>query len=176
MEHSRKQQVPKKTITSSDTTTLKEFDQKTTLFNTMTKSKSFNKIPKHKALYHALIGSILKDEDAIDKSVAGELKKRKPDDVDRDDGPTAGSDRGLKKQSTSKGSETSKKTSSSKDSSKGKSPTTSSKFEEPIFVQDPDYAKHDNAEFENFDMPIDQGEDLGKTKENPNDKAVPKND
>ncbi|GJY36920.1 hypothetical protein Tco_0422298 [Tanacetum coccineum] len=120
--------------------------------------------------------SILKDEDAIDKSVAGELKKRKPDDVDRDDGPTAGSDRGLKKQSTSKGSETSKKTSSSKDSSKGKSPTTSSKFEEPIFVQDPDYAKHDNAEFENFDMPIDQGEDLGKTKENPNDKAVPKND
>ncbi|GJW28272.1 hypothetical protein Tco_0045147, partial [Tanacetum coccineum] len=84
--------------------------------------------------------------------------------------------RGLKKQSTSKGIETSKKTSTSKDSSKGKSPTTSSKFEEPIFVQDPDYAKHDNAEFENFDMPMDQGEDLGKTKENPNDEAVPKND
>ncbi|GKA73251.1 hypothetical protein Tco_0779467 [Tanacetum coccineum] len=43
MEHLRKQQVPKETITSSDTTTLEEFDQKTTLFETMTKSKSFNK-------------------------------------------------------------------------------------------------------------------------------------
>ncbi|GKF34741.1 hypothetical protein Tco_0107941, partial [Tanacetum coccineum] len=39
MEHARKQQVPKVTITSSDTTALEEFDQKTTLFETMNKSK-----------------------------------------------------------------------------------------------------------------------------------------
>nr|GEU64030.1 reverse transcriptase domain-containing protein [Tanacetum cinerariifolium] len=69
MEHTRKQQVPKETINSSDTTTLAEFDQKTTLFETMTKSKSFNKSSKQRALYHALIESILKDENAMDEGV-----------------------------------------------------------------------------------------------------------
>ncbi|GJX36902.1 hypothetical protein Tco_0248459 [Tanacetum coccineum] len=43
----------------------------------------------HKALYHALMESILKDEDAMDKGVADKSKKRKPDDVDRDEGPPA---------------------------------------------------------------------------------------
>ncbi|GKB09612.1 hypothetical protein Tco_0837924 [Tanacetum coccineum] len=85
MEHARKQQVPKETITSSDTVALEEFDQKPTLFNTMTKSKSFNKSPKHRALYHALMESILENEDALDKGVADELKKRKPDDADKDE-------------------------------------------------------------------------------------------
>ncbi|GJS62374.1 hypothetical protein Tco_0657158 [Tanacetum coccineum] len=92
MEHARKQQVPKATITSSDTTALKEFDQKTTLFETMTKSKPFNKIPKQRALYHALMESILEDEEAMDKGVTDQLKKRKQDDADKDEGPFAGSD------------------------------------------------------------------------------------
>ncbi|GJT84802.1 hypothetical protein Tco_1066519 [Tanacetum coccineum] len=48
----------------------------------MTKSKSFNKSPKQRALYHALMESILEDEDAMDKGVAEKLKKRKPDDAD----------------------------------------------------------------------------------------------
>ncbi|GKB51182.1 hypothetical protein Tco_0901935, partial [Tanacetum coccineum] len=148
MEHARKQQVPKETITSSDTTTLEEFDQKTTLFETMT----FNKILKHRALNHALIESILKDKDAMEE-----------------------------------GTETSKKTSVTKESSKGKSLTTSSKSTksgksakdqviELISVQDYDYAKYDDAKFDNTDMPMDQGEDLRKTDEQPNDKAVPDND
>ncbi|GKE96490.1 hypothetical protein Tco_1581345 [Tanacetum coccineum] len=85
MEHARKKQVPKETITSSDTVVLENFDQKTTLFNTMTKSKSFNKSPKNRALYHALMESIFQDEDAMDKGVADELKKRKPDDDDDKD-------------------------------------------------------------------------------------------
>nr|GEW38284.1 hypothetical protein [Tanacetum cinerariifolium] len=67
MEHARKQQVPKETITSSDTTDLTEFDKKTTLFEKMIKSKSFNKSLKQRALYHALMESILGDEDAIDE-------------------------------------------------------------------------------------------------------------
>ncbi|GJZ04776.1 hypothetical protein Tco_0538051 [Tanacetum coccineum] len=161
MEHASKQQVPKFTITSSDTATLEHFDQKTTLFNTMTNSKSFNKSPKHRALYHALMESILEDEDAMVK--------------------------GLKIQRTRKGTETSKKTSTSNDSSKGKSPSTSLKYsksgksakdqvEEPIFVQDSGYAKHDDAEFDNTDMSMDHGEDLGKTDEQPNDEDVPKYD
>nr|GEU54364.1 hypothetical protein CTI12_AA475510 [Tanacetum cinerariifolium] len=38
-----------------------------------------------------------------------------------------------------------------------------------------DYAKHDDVEFDNTDMPMDHGEDLGKTDEQPNDEAIPKN-
>nr|GEU52072.1 hypothetical protein [Tanacetum cinerariifolium] len=75
----------------------------------MTKSKSFDRNPKHGALYHALMKSILEDEDAMDKGVVDKLKKRKPDDVDRDDDPHAGPDQGLKKKKTSKDVEPSKK-------------------------------------------------------------------
>ncbi|GJZ45906.1 hypothetical protein Tco_0593502 [Tanacetum coccineum] len=53
---------------------------------------SFNISPKQRALYHALIESILEDEDAMDEGVADKLKKRKPDDADKDEGPFAGSD------------------------------------------------------------------------------------
>ncbi|GJZ41350.1 hypothetical protein Tco_0588236 [Tanacetum coccineum] len=88
IEHARKQQVPKETITSSDTIARAEFDQKTTLFKTMTKSKSFNKSLKQRALYHALMESILEDKDAMDEGVADKLKKRKPDDADLDKGPS----------------------------------------------------------------------------------------
>ncbi|GJW13643.1 hypothetical protein Tco_0017776 [Tanacetum coccineum] len=102
MKHARKQQEPKETITSSDTPALEEFDQKTTLFETMTKSKSFNKSPKKRALYHALMESIIEDEDTIDEGVADKLKKRKQNDVDKDKGPSAGSDQGLKRRKKSK--------------------------------------------------------------------------
>ncbi|GJU65486.1 hypothetical protein Tco_1247321 [Tanacetum coccineum] len=75
MEHARKQQVPKETITSSDTTALEQFDQKTTLHQKITNSKSFNRSPKQRALYHVVMESILKDEDAIAESRG--LKRRK---------------------------------------------------------------------------------------------------
>ncbi|GJY15323.1 retrovirus-related pol polyprotein from transposon TNT 1-94 [Tanacetum coccineum] len=55
------------TIKSSDKAALKESDQIRALFKTMTASKTFNKHPKHKALYHALMESILVDEYAMDK-------------------------------------------------------------------------------------------------------------
>nr|GEY14056.1 hypothetical protein [Tanacetum cinerariifolium] len=101
-------QEPKETITSFDTTTLEEFDQKANFFETMTKSKSFNKSPKQRALYHALMDSIQKDEDAMDEGVADKLKKMKQDDADKDEGPFAGSNRGLKRWKTSKDTEPSK--------------------------------------------------------------------
>ncbi|GJT30150.1 hypothetical protein Tco_0910425 [Tanacetum coccineum] len=70
----------------------------------MTKTKSFDKNPKHGALYHALMESILEDEDAMDKGVVDKLKKIKPDDVDKDKDPPAGSNQGLKRRKTSKDS------------------------------------------------------------------------
>ncbi|GJW31013.1 hypothetical protein Tco_0047888 [Tanacetum coccineum] len=75
----------------------------------MIASKTFNKHPKHKALFHALMESILADEDAMDKGVADIQKKRKPDDADRDEDPPAGPDQGLKRRNTSKDIEQSNK-------------------------------------------------------------------
>ncbi|GJY61962.1 hypothetical protein Tco_0462619 [Tanacetum coccineum] len=114
------------------------FDQKTTLFETITKSKSFNKSPKQRALYHALMESILEDEDAMDEGVADKLKKRKPGDVDKDEGPSVGSDRGLKRQKTSKDTEPSKKAKSTETSkgtykSQPKSTGKSTQAEETMF-------------------------------------------
>ncbi|GKF55642.1 hypothetical protein Tco_0165982, partial [Tanacetum coccineum] len=73
---------------------------------TITESKSFNKHPKHKALYHALTESILTDEEAIDQSVADldKQNKRKPVD-DRDEDPPVRLDQGLKRRKTSKHAE-----------------------------------------------------------------------
>ncbi|GJX64307.1 hypothetical protein Tco_0298650 [Tanacetum coccineum] len=90
----------------------------------MTNFKSFNKSPKQRALYHALMESILMDEDAIDEGVADKLKKRKQDDADKDEGPYDVSDRGLKRKKISKDTKPSKKAKSTK-TSKGTSKGTS---------------------------------------------------
>ncbi|GJR23590.1 hypothetical protein Tco_0972117 [Tanacetum coccineum] len=146
---------------------LKNVDHSSALLSTI-KSEVPNAVKEYlgtsvyDALYkHALIELILEDEEAMDKGVTKKVKKRKPDDIDKDEGPSAGSDRGLKRQRTSKRIETSKKTSATKDSSKGKSPATSSKSSKSL---------------DNTDIPMDQGEYLGKTNEQPNDEAVSKND
>ncbi|GJY39011.1 hypothetical protein Tco_0425375 [Tanacetum coccineum] len=104
----------------------------------MTKSKSFNKSPKQRALYHAFIDLILENEDAMDEGVADKLKKRKQDDADKDKGPSAGSNRGLKRHKTSKDTKPSKKaksTESSKCTSKSQPRSTdkSAQAEEPVF-------------------------------------------
>ncbi|GKE70496.1 hypothetical protein Tco_1528568 [Tanacetum coccineum] len=75
MEKARKHQETRYTITLFDSTELQKFDQKRTLFKTMTKTKSFNKKTKHKALYHALIESILEDEDAMDKGLSAQAEE-----------------------------------------------------------------------------------------------------
>nr|GFD14677.1 hypothetical protein [Tanacetum cinerariifolium] len=97
---------------------LNEFDQKRTLFETMTKTKSFDINSKHKSLYHALMMSILEDEYAMDKGIVDKQKKRKPDEKGKDEGPRVGSNQGLKKKKTSKDVEPSKNTMST-DTSKG---------------------------------------------------------
>ncbi|GKB52194.1 hypothetical protein Tco_0902947 [Tanacetum coccineum] len=142
------------------------------MFQTTTNSKSFNKSPKQRALYHALMKSILEDEDTINEGVANKMKKRKQDDADRDEGPSAGSDRGLKRRKTSKDVEPSKdlKSKESKSSSlKGtnsqpKSSGKSAQAEESMF------------EVVDTDMPHNQGGDLGNTGEQPDVKAAPKHD
>nr|GEU62963.1 hypothetical protein [Tanacetum cinerariifolium] len=76
---------------------------------TMTSSKTFNKHPKHTALYHSLMESILANEDAINKGFASIQKKRKPDDADRDEDHPTGPDQGFKRRKTGKETKSSKK-------------------------------------------------------------------
>ncbi|GKB88726.1 hypothetical protein Tco_0960998 [Tanacetum coccineum] len=103
-----------------------------------TETKSFEQNFKHKALYHALMESILEDEDAMDKGVADKLKKRKPADTDRDEGPPAGSNQGLKRKKTGKEPEQSKKdksTGTSKGTTKSQPKSTgkSTQAEDTVF-------------------------------------------
>ncbi|GJZ23452.1 hypothetical protein Tco_0560911 [Tanacetum coccineum] len=78
------------------------------------------------------------DEDAIDEGVADKLKKRKHDDANKDEGPSARSDQGLKRRKTSKDTEPSKKAKSTETSngtskSQQKSTNKSAQVEEMVF-------------------------------------------
>ncbi|GJU82409.1 hypothetical protein Tco_1284774 [Tanacetum coccineum] len=145
-EQAKKQKMPKYTIKSTNTVTLKDFDHKSSLYQTMHNNKTFNRNPANHALYHALMKALIADEDAMDKGVADTVKyhKRQHDDDDDDEeGPSAGSNQGKrtkrrrttesessKKQSTTK--ESPKGKASSKGSKTGKSATTKVPVEEPI--------------------------------------------
>nr|GEX59496.1 integrase, catalytic region, zinc finger, CCHC-type, peptidase aspartic, catalytic [Tanacetum cinerariifolium] len=95
-----------------------------------------------RALYRALMESILEDEDAIDKFVVDKSKKRKLDDGDRDEGPPAGPNQGLKRKKTGKETEPSKRaksTGTSKGTTKSqpKSADTGNTDEPPVVNVDP---------------------------------------
>ncbi|GJT32037.1 hypothetical protein Tco_0922456 [Tanacetum coccineum] len=119
--------MPKFTIKSTDKAALKEFDQKSALYQTMHANKSFNRNPANQRLYHALIEALIEDENAMDKGVANTIKdhKRKHDD---DEDPPARPNQGKKtKRRRTKESESSKKPSTTKETPKGKAPSKGSK-------------------------------------------------
>nr|GEX98483.1 hypothetical protein [Tanacetum cinerariifolium] len=92
-EQVEKQKIPKYTIKSTDKAVLKEYDQKSALYQTMHKNKSFNRNNANHALYHALMEALIEDENVMDKGVANTVKdhKRKHDDDDDDEeDPLAG--------------------------------------------------------------------------------------
>ncbi|GJR50631.1 hypothetical protein Tco_1401152 [Tanacetum coccineum] len=159
--------VPAKTVESlrQQYAPQKKFDQRTTLFETMTKSKLFNKIPKQRALYHALMESILEDEDAIDEGVADKLKTRKPNNADKDKGHSAGSDRELKRWKTNKDTEPSKKAKST-DSSKGTSKSQPKSIGKSAQAEETVFEAGDTQE------PQNQGQDMGNTDDQPNVEAA----
>ncbi|GJT42072.1 hypothetical protein Tco_0941937 [Tanacetum coccineum] len=81
--------MSKYTIKSIDKAALKEYDQKSALYQTMHENKSFNKNPANHALYHALMEAVTEDENAMDKGVTDTVKnqKRQHDDEDPSAGP-----------------------------------------------------------------------------------------
>ncbi|GKD42649.1 hypothetical protein Tco_1267294, partial [Tanacetum coccineum] len=122
-ELAEKKKMPKYTIKSTNKAALKEYDQKSALYQTMHENKSFNINPANHALYHALIEALIEDENSMDKGVADTIKdhKRRHDDDDEDDNedPPAGPNQGKKtKRRRTKESESSKKPSTTKETSK----------------------------------------------------------
>ncbi|GJX08553.1 hypothetical protein Tco_0196485 [Tanacetum coccineum] len=92
-EQAEKQKMPKYTIKSTDKAALKEYDQKSALYQTMHENKSFNRNPANHALYHVLMEALIEDENAMDKGVADTVKNHKrqhDDDDDDDEDPSAG--------------------------------------------------------------------------------------
>ncbi|GJW32156.1 hypothetical protein Tco_0052188 [Tanacetum coccineum] len=119
-----------------DFATLDEYDQKDKLLKMTRTSKSYNKHPTHRALYDALMQSLIIDEDDMDKQLEEQstLKKRRRDDNDQD--PQADSEKEIKKKKQ-KDSESSRKDKDQVGSpKKGKSPSKSSKADKSVHADE----------------------------------------
>ncbi|GKE43807.1 hypothetical protein Tco_1471091, partial [Tanacetum coccineum] len=114
-EQATKEKMQKLSATPYDQAAKEEFKQKEILFKMTTESKSYEKHPKHKALYDVLVLSLIQDEDDLDR-VIPDLRKRVREE---DEDPSAGSNQGKRKRRLGKDSEPSKTSSASKETSKG---------------------------------------------------------
>ncbi|GJR22483.1 hypothetical protein Tco_0971010 [Tanacetum coccineum] len=151
--------------------TLTEFELKKILLDKMEKSESYLTAPEHRDCYDGLKKSYALDKDFFYSYDVYSLKRGRKD-KDKDEDPSAGSDRGLKKRKTSKDAEPTtglKKKDSTSGSSKGtksqpKSTIKSVQSEEPVF------------EVANSDMPQDQEGNLGDNEDEPRDKTASRRD
>ncbi|GJR32103.1 hypothetical protein Tco_1108335 [Tanacetum coccineum] len=122
--------------------TLKEYDLKSALYQSMHANKSFNRNPANHRLYHTLMEALIKDENAMDKGVADTVKdhKRKHDDDEDDDDedPPVGpnQDKNTKMRRT-KESESSNKPTTTKETPKGKTLTKGSKTGKSALAKEP---------------------------------------
>ncbi|GJY12724.1 retrovirus-related pol polyprotein from transposon TNT 1-94 [Tanacetum coccineum] len=136
------------------------------------KSKSYRGAQEHKDLYDTLVKSYNLDKDLFESYGKVYSLKRDREDKDKDKDPPTGSDQGLKKRKTRKNAKPSRgsKSKESKSSiSKGsksqpKSSSKSAQAEEPVF------------ETADTEMPLNQGEDLDNTDDQPNVEAASKDD
>ncbi|GKE04602.1 hypothetical protein Tco_1396620, partial [Tanacetum coccineum] len=69
-ELAEKQKMPRYTIKSTDKAALKEYDQKSALYQTMNENKTINRNHANHALYHAFMEALIEDENAMDKGVS----------------------------------------------------------------------------------------------------------
>ncbi|GJY21724.1 hypothetical protein Tco_0394290 [Tanacetum coccineum] len=173
----KKKKMLKYTIKSTNKAALKEYDQKSALYQTMHKNKSFNKNPPNHALYHALMKALIKDENAMDKGVADTVKNHErqhdDDDDDDDEDPSVGPNQGKKtKRRRTKESESSKKPSTTKETSKGKAPSKGSKMGKFASAKKP--VKEPITEVAIDDAVNTAGEDVVHDDDQPQDIIEPK--
>ncbi|GJZ05985.1 hypothetical protein Tco_0539778 [Tanacetum coccineum] len=115
--------MPKFSATPYDQAAKAEFKQKEILSKMMREFKSYEKYPTHKALYDALMLSLIQDEDDLDRVILV-LRKR---DRKEDEDPSTGSNQGKRKRSSGKDSEPSNTSLESKETYKGDTLPKSSK-------------------------------------------------
>ncbi|GJY50528.1 hypothetical protein Tco_0441375 [Tanacetum coccineum] len=131
-EQAAKKKMPKFSATPYDQATEAEFKQKDSLFKMIREFKSYEKHLKHKALYDALMLSLIQDEDDLDR-VVPDLRKR---DHEEDDDPSARSNQRKRKRSSGKDSKPSNTYLASKKTSKGNTPPKSSKTGKFAFAEE----------------------------------------
>nr|GEW48199.1 ribonuclease H-like domain-containing protein [Tanacetum cinerariifolium] len=141
-EQVEKQKMSKFTIKSTDKASFREYDQKSALYQTMHANKSFNQTLANHRLYHALMEELIEDENAVDKGVGKQTKRRRTKDSDS-----------LKKPSTTK--ETPKGKAPSKGSKTSKSALGKEPVEEPIVKVVMDNASDDVVHDDDDDQPQD---------------------
>ncbi|GJR99538.1 hypothetical protein Tco_0316047 [Tanacetum coccineum] len=115
--------MPKFSATPYDQAAEAEFRKKEILSKMMREFKSYEKYPTHKALYDALMLSLIQDEDDLDRVILV-LRKR---DRKEDEDPSTGSNQGKRKRSSGKDSEPSNTSLESKETYKGDTLPKSSK-------------------------------------------------
>ncbi|GJR99104.1 hypothetical protein Tco_0315613 [Tanacetum coccineum] len=150
--------------------TLTEFELKKFMIDKMDKSESYMAAPEHRDCYEGLKKSYELDKTFFYTYDKVYSLKRSRKDKDKDENPSAGSDRGLKKRKTSKDAapvighkaKKSQSGSSKGDKSQSKSSGKSAQLEEPEF------------EVGDSDMPQDQEENLGNDDVEPKEKVASK--
>ncbi|GJY80165.1 hypothetical protein Tco_0492916 [Tanacetum coccineum] len=142
---------------------LTKFKLKKILIDKMYKSESYLAAPRHRECYDGLVKSYELDKTLFSTYDKVYSLKRSQKDKDKDEDPSVGSDRGMKKRKTTKDAEPTKgrKTIESKSvSSKGtKSQPTS--FGKSVQTEEPEF------EIADTDMPQDQEGNMGNDDEEP---------
>ncbi|GJZ40019.1 hypothetical protein Tco_0586582 [Tanacetum coccineum] len=153
--------------------TLTEFELKKILIDKMDKSESYLAAPEHRECYEGLIKSYDLSKTLFSTYDKVYSLKRIRKDKDKDEDPSAGSDRGLKKRKTRKDAEPTKGPKAKESqfgSSKGdkSQPKSSGKS---VHSEEPEFKVADS------DMPQDQEENLGNDDdEEPKGKVASKRD
>nr|GEW71867.1 hypothetical protein [Tanacetum cinerariifolium] len=138
--------------------TLTEFELKKILIDKMNISESYLTAPEHRECYDGLIKSYNLEKDFFSSYDVYSLKRSRKD-KDKDESPSAESNRGFKKRKTSKDAEPTIGP-KSKDSTSGPS---KGKKSHPKYSRKNVQSEVPEFEVADTDMPHDQGENLGNT-------------
>ncbi|GJU95179.1 hypothetical protein Tco_1319935 [Tanacetum coccineum] len=153
---------------------LTEFELKKILIDKMKRSQLNLTADEHKELYKALVKSYNVNKDLFEVYGKAVSLKKGHKDKYKDEDPTAGSDQGMKRRKTSKDVESSKgsrsKESKSTSSSKGTTHSQPTSFGKSAQAEEPSHTVDESKVLQN------QGQDMGTTDDQPDVKAVSKQD
>ncbi|GKE60206.1 hypothetical protein Tco_1510573, partial [Tanacetum coccineum] len=148
---------------------LTEFELKNILHDKMDESESYRAAQEHRYLYDCVAKYYKLDKDLFDTYGKAYSLKRDRDDKDKDEDPSAGSDRGMKRQKSGKEEEPSQepksKSSKSTGSSKGPNQSPRKSFGKSAHAKE---SRQDSGE------PHDQEFVTGNTDEQPADEVISK--